>query len=165
MPMSLRGGSSPSPCSYPSSLVPRRCSTSLGSSAPTESVKTEVGKDLRASSAVQPSLCRPVPNWALFGGCYSRHFLSGSCRSLISGPSSVLVARSVRGGLLGSSLWWKTRGRPSLCPNCCHFTVDLAPVEDPCSPRRHLTSLLSLEGITGRKAPPHLDPSCAWLAD
>lgn len=42
-------------------------------------------------------------------------------------------------------------GKP--CPNCCHFIVDLAPSEDPCCPRRHLTSLLSLVGITERKTP------------
>lgn len=59
--------------------------------------------------------------------------------------------------------WWPrvcTKGSLALlfggkpCPNCCHFTVDLAPAEDLHCPRRHLTSILSLVGITGRKAPP-----------
>lgn len=131
-------------------------------SAPTESMKVEVGR------LIGPAQLPILPSATLY---QIRHF-------------SVAVAQDTKYFISETTLqvsdfrhshlcWWPRvckkgslallfGGKP--CPNCCPFTVDLAPAEDPHCPRRHLTSLLSLVGITGRKAP-HLDPSCAWLAD
>lgn len=172
MPLSLcvtlRGTSLPRPCSYRSNQ-----SKCLGSEAPPWSLGISlctyrVHESRGGKRPTGPALLSVLPSAALY---QIRHFLVAVTQDTTYFLSETTLQVS---DFRHPHLCWRPRvckkgswallfyGKP--CPNCCHFTVDLAPAEDPHCPRRHLTSFLSLVGITGRKAP-HLDASCAWLAD
>lgn len=163
----LCGSSLPPPCSYPSNQ-----SKSLGSEAPpwASGMSLCTYRVCQSRGGKRPT--GPAQLSILSAALYQiRHFSVAVTQDTKYFLSETTLQVS---GFRHPHLCWWPRvckkgslallfgGKP--CPNCCVFTVDLAPIEDPHCPRRHFTSLLILVGITGRKAP-HLDPCCAWLAD
>lgn len=156
-------GSLPPPCSYPNNQ-----NKPLGSEAPpwasgisfyTYRVYESRGVKRRAGPAqlsVLPSAdLYQIGHFLVAFTQDTKYFLSETTLQVSDFRHSHLCwwPRVCKKGSLALLFGGKT------CPNCCHFTVDLAPAEDPL-----LGGILDLVGITGRDAP-HLDPSCAWLAD
>lgn len=119
------------------------------------------GKDLQGQLSCLSSpllLCaKSGSDWWLLLKTPSTSFQKPPCRSLI--PGTLIYAG-------GQECARRAPWLSCLVENLVQTAVtsQWALTEDPHCPTRHLTSLLGLVGITGRKAL-HLDPSSAWLAD